>query len=97
MTGDRARDQPSFVGLPQNGSGCAYGGPDITGEGCGEPEQVHIAVWGGWGLTGLSSCATHAPIARAAGRVLGEHAYADGCAEGVCWGVELLDLSEETP
>lgn len=73
-----------YVGPPQVGAGCAYG-LDITDALCGKAESMHILVDCSWGVVALVACEQHAPIARAAGRLLSEHTYGPACADALCW------------
>jgi len=73
-----------FVGPPQVGNGCAYG-LDLTDALCGQPETVHILADCAWGRVSLRACEEHAPLAREAGLLAGEHAYGPGCSEALCW------------
>lgn len=73
-----------FVSLPTSGTGCAHS-VDIDTAACGEAEQVHILAHCPWGIVALSSCAEHAPVARAAGNPLAEHIYGPACVDQSCW------------
>jgi hypothetical protein len=47
---------------------------------CGTPATIHLLLYSdGWGIVGLSTCDDHVHLARAAGRLLGEHRYSSTC------------------
>ena len=53
---------------------------------CGAPATVHVCSESAmYGEVSLSTCDRHAPIARAAGRLVGEHPFGDGCRAHSTW------------
>lgn len=70
---------------------CAYTGSRDGEHVCGEPAAVHLMVNDpAWGTIGLAACDRHAPVARVAGVVLGEHEHSGLCGlPGTFWHLEL--------
>lgn len=78
-------DLAPFVGPPTEATGCAYA-PDIDQPYCERPPSVHVLSDApGWGPVALAACAEHAPTARQAGTLVGEHPYGPGCERAECW------------
>lgn len=78
-----------FVGLPTVAdAGCAYS-VDLDSPSCSATSTVHVLSEAPrWGPVALETCGGHAPMARAAGAVMAEHAYGPDCPEGTCWALE---------
>lgn len=59
---------------------CVYS-PTPGAEQCGAAATTHVRVLdcGGYGEVCLASCADHAPVARAAGALVAEHAFSGCC------------------
>jgi hypothetical protein len=58
---------------------CTYA-PQPGDERCGAPATRHIMSESAiYGLVALPACDTHAPLARAAGPFLGDHAFTADC------------------
>lgn len=74
-----------FVGPPTEGDRCAFSA-DLDCPACNQPATQHMLVDSDWGVVSLAACPVHSGIARAAGKLLGEHDYAPTCITHDCWG-----------
>ena len=70
------------------GSACGFGLDEFDPSKGHCPERATVHIWSESAIHGevsLSTCGRHAPLARAAGRFLGEHPFGEGCQAHSTW------------